>query len=684
MKIEPETKKSTSQQEPNPSQNVKEKSNIQPKNFFINYKDLFLTPESEPIKENKKNKEKEAENIKKKENKENLSYLSQLYTFPQITDESFTNKDFKFRFQSNKNIRFLDEYTASYIGKGVSKIDYGTVQPEKEITNSKPVFYFEVFIKDDGKEGDILIGLGEKDITEKCLSLGSTSRSFGYHSKAKSHNNKKTNKYGEIYAKGDTIGCGVDLENKSIFYTKNGKFLDYAFKDINFEFGKGYLYPSICMHTLNSQVVINFGNDNFKFDIKGYYENNLGKKYDELQKINPKLDEMDALIKEYLFHEGYLKTLKSMTSSENQEKKEEKNIEKKKEAKDDNTISNNDFYLDIDDKMKIDEIKSNENKIIIGDNNNNLMEIEEDEYNFGNDENLIESILNLLPKNNIREKKDQDKEKKEEKDEKKNGKKEKKKEEKKEENKEEKKDDKKEEKKDEKKEEKKEDKKEEKKDEKKEDKNEDKKDKMEIEEKKGNEKEKEKIEEKEKQEKEKQEKKENLKNLINFRRKIMNYFSNNEFDKVIILLKDQNIKEKEEIKKKIYFNIMIMKYITLLKNENNYIACFELLDSFEKEYWDKYKILLYENDSFNETKLFSVQNLATLVSQPDIINSNDAFFLNEKQITLIKNQINSMLFEMFNFSPISNLGKVYAHLEYMNGLYFKIFNCNQELNLKLD
>ena len=59
MKIEPETTKSTSQQDPNPNQNVKEKSNIQPKNFFINYKDLFLTPESEPIKENKKNKEKE-------------------------------------------------------------------------------------------------------------------------------------------------------------------------------------------------------------------------------------------------------------------------------------------------------------------------------------------------------------------------------------------------------------------------------------------------------------------------------------------------------------------------------------------------------------------------------------------------------------------------------------------------
>ena len=55
-----------------------------------------------------------------------------------------------------------------------------------------------------------------------------------------------------------------------------------------------------------------------------------------------------------------------------------------------------------------------------------------------------------------------------------------------------------------------------------------------------------------------------------------------------------------------------------------------------------------------------------------------------KKIDLIQNQINSLLFEMFNFSSMSNLGKIIAHLEYMNGLYFKIFNCNQELNLKLD
>ena len=129
---------------------------------------------------------------------------------------------------------------------------------------------------------------------------------------------------------------------------------------------------------------------------------------------------------------------------------------------------------------------------------------------------------------------------------------------------------------------------------------------------------------------------------------------------------------------------MIMKYFILQKNENNYLKCFELIDSFDKEYWDKYKILLYENSSFNETKLYSVQNLATLVSQPDIMNSNDAFFINEKQINLIKNHINALIFDMFNLSTMSDLEIIMAHLEYMNGLYLKIFKCNQELNLKLD
>ena len=136
------------------------------------------------------------------------------------------------------------------------------------------------------------------------------------------------------------------------------------------------------MHTLNSEILINFGKENFKFDIKGYYENNLGKKYSELQKINPKFDDMDSLVKEYLFHEGYLQTLKSMIPKDNQENQEKKdNILNDNINIKPNSEKNNDLYLDIENNMKIDEIENNENKIIIEDNKNESMDIEE-EYNY--------------------------------------------------------------------------------------------------------------------------------------------------------------------------------------------------------------------------------------------------------------------------------------------------------------
>ena len=191
--------------------------------------------------------------------------IHHLFSLPLSEQDSFKNKDFKFRFVNNKNIVFVNESTVKYIGKGISKIDFGIVQTEKEILNKRPIFYFEANIIEDGKEADLLIGIGEKDITEKCIQLGLTSRSYGYHSKGKSYNNKKNNNYGEKFKKGDIIGCGVDFINKGIFYTKNGKFLDFAFKDINFELNKGFFYPSICMHSLNIEIKLNFGNENFKF-----------------------------------------------------------------------------------------------------------------------------------------------------------------------------------------------------------------------------------------------------------------------------------------------------------------------------------------------------------------------------------------------------------------------------------
>ena len=671
---------------------------------YISFKELFINTEDESDKKDQSKQDNKSGEKNTSTNEEEIKIIHQLFNIPPSSPDSFKNKDYKLRFITNKNIKFENEFTVKYTGKGISKIDYGIVQTEKEILNKRPIFYYEANIIEDGKEADLLIGIGEKDITEKGIQLGLTTYSYGYHSKGKSYNNKKQAKYGETFAKGDIIGCGVDFINKSIFYTKNGKFLDFAFKDINFELNKGYFYPSICMHTLNIEIKLNFGNEDFKFDINNYYENILIKKYNVLQSFNPKYDDMDYLVKEYLFHEGYMNTFKSMIKKEKNKKKENKD----KMVEDDN----DDLYLDIDDNLQIEE---NKNRINIGDD---AMDIEED--NNDNDEYLIENIIKLLPKENNDENKDKNKEntkddksesskkekKEDKKDDKKSEKKEDKKEDKKEEDKkEEKKEDKKEDdKKENKKEDKKEDKKEEKKDEKKEEKKDEnkkeekknekkdeEKNKMEVEESKESKEDKEKEKEREKEkEKERQIKlqkdKENMKRFISLRNKLLTYLTNKEFDKAISLVKEKysNIKEKEEIYKKIYFSIVIMKYLTLLKNENNYMTCFELIGSLEKEYWEKFKISLYENNSYNKTSQVALQSLATLVSQPDILNSEYAFFLSDNQINLIKQQINSLLFELINLSPLSNLNKIYSQLEYMNELYYKVFNCNQELSMKIE
>ena len=67
---------------------------------------------------------------------------------------------------------------------------------------------------------------------------------------------------------------------------------------------------------------------------------------------------MDSIVKEYLFHEGYLQTLKSMITNEHKEEKEKKDKKdidlNDKENKSDNSKENKNLILDIDNNMKID------------------------------------------------------------------------------------------------------------------------------------------------------------------------------------------------------------------------------------------------------------------------------------------------------------------------------------------
>ena len=116
-------------------------------NAYISFKELFFNIEKEKEKEESKSdsNEKKSDKITSK-NEEDIKMIHQLFNIPISDQDSFKNKDFKFRFINNKNIIFVNEFTVKYIGKGISKIDYGIVQTEKEILNKRPIFYFEANI----------------------------------------------------------------------------------------------------------------------------------------------------------------------------------------------------------------------------------------------------------------------------------------------------------------------------------------------------------------------------------------------------------------------------------------------------------------------------------------------------------------------------------------------------------
>ena len=93
-------------------------------------------------------------------------------------------------------------------------------------------------------------------------------RSYGYNGDGKIlHDKQKGDLYGPKFKNKEIIGCGYYYSKNSIFYTCNGKFLGFAFKNVEYI----NYYPTISLHSLNEKVCVNFGKKPFVFDLEGFY-----------------------------------------------------------------------------------------------------------------------------------------------------------------------------------------------------------------------------------------------------------------------------------------------------------------------------------------------------------------------------------------------------------------------------
>lgn len=119
--------------------------------------------------------------------------------------------------------------------------------------------YFEVLIEKLDK-GHVSIGLSNHEYPLN-LHIGWLRRSYGYHSddgrkfKWKEHESGTNDGelYGPSFGQGDVIGCGLNLQTRELYFTKNGTMLGVAFTNVY-----GILYPSVALTGPGDSMSANF------------------------------------------------------------------------------------------------------------------------------------------------------------------------------------------------------------------------------------------------------------------------------------------------------------------------------------------------------------------------------------------------------------------------------------------
>lgn len=133
----------------------------------------------------------------------------------------------------------------------------------------KDSFYFEVSVDDGGARGNIGVGLCGKDVRLGKMP-GWEKNSWGYHGDDGMlflESGRTGHKYGPKYTTGDVVGCGVDIVNRLVFFTKNGEHLGKAF-DVPLQSPLA-LYPTVGMQSMGGRLTANFGNRPFVYDVRG-------------------------------------------------------------------------------------------------------------------------------------------------------------------------------------------------------------------------------------------------------------------------------------------------------------------------------------------------------------------------------------------------------------------------------
>lgn len=124
-------------------------------------------------------------------------------------------------------------------------------------------YYYEAEVLSDG-----ICRLGFATLAAN-YELGRDAHGFGYGGTGMMSHQNKFDPYGAKYAKGDTVGCFLDLDAKTIHFSLNGKEFMKAF-DIPPNTANSTLLPAFALK--NASIVFNFGAQAFRHPPSGDFE----------------------------------------------------------------------------------------------------------------------------------------------------------------------------------------------------------------------------------------------------------------------------------------------------------------------------------------------------------------------------------------------------------------------------
>uniref|UniRef100_A0A0D9VH29 B30.2/SPRY domain-containing protein n=1 Tax=Leersia perrieri TaxID=77586 RepID=A0A0D9VH29_9ORYZ len=200
-----------------------------------------------------------------------------------------------------------DRMSVRYLGVNQHGHDVGVVQANRPAPTHRPVYYFEMAVKNAGHKGQTSIGFTTENFKMR-RQPGWESNSCGYHGDDGYlyRGPGKNEPFGPKFTSGDTIGAGINYFLQEFFFTKNGSLVGSVQKEI-----KGPLYPTIAVHSQDEEVTVNFGNEPFCFDIEGYIFEEKMKQQSVSDKLFLQPDISHWIVRSYLLHYGYQDTLNS-------------------------------------------------------------------------------------------------------------------------------------------------------------------------------------------------------------------------------------------------------------------------------------------------------------------------------------------------------------------------------------